>query len=235
LEQSILQNPDCEFLEFSFDEKQLYSQFVHCSPGQEEWLVCWHSTSRYIARFFVREEIDWIFFLDADEIVEGGRFCEWLQNWTAEERAVWFSAYTYGLQAHERRKEVQMTGLLIHKEALTPHRLLNPQERCGIFLDVLGRKRMQVVGLNGEPMIHHYSWVRSAEEQLCKARTWSKKEQQNWPQWLEEQKALVFDRVTPYFDPLSVSIPKGEVRGISLPNRSVVSRRQILQKELDVL
>lgn len=236
LEQSMKENRDCQFIRFEFDVKRLYSPFVHRVPSDEDWLCCWHSTSRYVARFFVNSDIDWIFFLDADEIVEGKRFSQWLQaQLNTEEKAVWFSSYMYGNSASRRKRERQLTGLLMQKTAVNPHQLLHPQERSGIFQDIVGKKRMHVLGLDGLPMIHHYSWVRSKKECIRKMKTWAKKNQRDWLRWLRQESDCLkdYEIVDAYFDPLAVCVPEGTASGGLFPNEQIATRKAILDKELD--
>ncbi len=229
LETSMKQHPSCTFIQYPFDVKQLYTPFVHADPFDQDWLCCWHSTSRYIGNFFVNQDIDWILFLDADEIVEGKRFKDWSQqNLTAD--AYWFYAYMYGAKASHQKVERQLTGLLLKKNILTPQQLLNPQERCAMFQAVTTKKKMEVVGTDGNPLIHHYSWVRSEAECLKKATTWAKKDQKNWMAWLKTTDGPS-SLVTPFFDPLEVSIPIGEPSFQKQPNEQLVTRRQIMELE----
>lgn len=229
LEKSMEENPSCDFIRFAYDEKLLYSPFLHRSPEDEDWLCCWHSTSRYVGSFFVRPDIEWLFFLDADEIVEGERFLEWLKKgFNPEEKAIWFYSYMYGLRATQQKEEWQLTGLLLNKNCVNSHQLLNPQERCGIFQDLTEKKRLGGLGLDGKPMIHHYSWVRSEEEQRKKAITWAKKNQKDWMAWLTDEP----ETIHPYFDPLSISIPTGIAQEKLFLNERFVTRRQILEIEL---
>lgn len=226
LEQSMRENPECTFVRFEFNVKQLYSPFIDRVPMDEDWLCCWHSTSRYVGRFFVRPEVEWILFIDADEIVEGARFAKWVETMDPELKAVWFGSYMYGQQAHQRKEEKQLTGLLLRKDCVTPHQILNPQERCGIFQDVVGRKKM---AMDDSPLFHHYSWVRSEAECRQKAMTWAKKDQRDWISWLNEVEPT--ESVTPYFDPLSVTVPRGEAQHCTQPNELLATRRQIMEME----
>ncbi len=228
IDRSLRENLGCTFVEFAYHVKQLYSPFIHSFPGDDDWINCWHSTSRYVGRFFVRPEIEWVLFLDADEILEGDRFAEWLeQELDPKVSGYWFSAYTYGLRAQDRKEELQQCALLIRKDALTPHQILNPNERYGMYQALEGKKRMQVVGLNGKPMMHHYSWVRSEEERAKKAATWGKRDQRDWLQWLDELNAAPFEPVEAYFDPLKVVVEK------NYPNLIRVDRKAIIAKELE--
>lgn len=231
LELSMKRHPHCTFIQYPFDVKRLYTPFTQAEPFEQDWLCYWHATSRYIGNFFVGKEIDWILFIDADEVVEGKRFKSWTeQSLTGDEKAFWFNAYMYGIQADQQKKDRQLTGLLLKKNALRPQEHLTDQERYGMFQSIVGAKIMGVDGLDGNPMIHHYSWVRSKQECLTKATTWAKKNQTNWIDWLK-QSHEPFDIVPAYFNPLTVDIPVGNALFQTQPNELLVTRRQIMELE----
>lgn len=205
LNQTYLQFPSIHFLEFRYTSDKLYTPYIQRLPTDEDWGCLWHSTARYLAFLYLSDEIDHLLFLDADEIVEGIKFKDWLARTNLKtSNAYWFSSYCYGFEASKRAPHLQQTALLVKREALSPLKILNSQERFGIFGSLPGPKKLDTTYLDGSPMIHHYSWVRPEEECLKKASTWGKKHHCNWPLWIENAKREMNDYqdVVPYFDPL---------------------------------
>jgi hypothetical protein len=240
LEQIYATWPECEFIEFAWDVKELYTPFLE--PLQEEERIClWHSTARYIACHFLKKEIEYLLFLDVDEIPEGKRFAEWLSQ--GEYRmydALWFWSYRYRFSASERLLEEQYAPLLVRRTALEPSLVLNTKERFGILETIVGTHWLK--GKEDRPFFHHYSWVRSKEECLQKVRTWGKRTQENWEEKLEEAwnkgdflEDVAFEKVDPYFDPLTVVIPKGALVAKKHSNVRLVNATMMFQRSVDEL
>lgn len=215
LERTYSEFPDCRFLEYSWDVKQLYTPFQRIPEDEEERICLWHSTSRYVAVHYLPPETEYILFLDADEITEGNRFSNWLR--TGEYRqydALWFYSYRYRFVASERREGLQYAPLMVRKNVLDSSFVLNTKERFGTLLRVPGIHWLK--GVVDRPFFHHYSWVRTRQECFRKVRTWAKRRQFNWEERLEtawrEGRFLEngsYEIVDHYFDPLSVDLPVG--------------------------
>ena len=238
LEATYAEHPDLLFLEFVYNVKQLYTPYIQRLPEDEDWGALWHSTARYLSFLYLTQAIEYVLFLDADEIIEGERFAQWLkeeayQKWDA----LWFFAYCYGFKASQRTEEVQQTALLVRRSALSPLKILSAQERFGLFAGLSGPKRLQIMGLDGRPMIHHYSWARPYPEALKKSATWGKRHQCNWKKWLEsgQEEKKQYQEVTPYFDPLTVSLPPLAPLGRSFPHVVSITPKIAFKRELDVL
>ena len=80
--------PDCQFIEFKYDPVKIYHPYQSATIDTQHWSRFWHSAARYIGALFVPPEIEYVLFLDADEIVDGKRFAAWLdlqtyRQWTA--------------------------------------------------------------------------------------------------------------------------------------------------------
>lgn len=238
LNQTYSEHPDCLFIEFAFDVKRLYTPYVQRLPEDEDWGALWHSTARYLSFLYLADEIEYILFVDADEIIEGNRFAEWLAKEDFQKLdALWFTAYRYGFQASRRAPDLQETALLAKRSALSPLKILSAQERFGVFAGLCGPKQLMICGLDGNPMIHHYSWVRPEGECLKKSSTWGKKHLCDWKAWLQtaENEMKDYATVAPYFDPLSVSIPSSFPQKTDFPNVIHVNPKIAFRKELDAL
>lgn len=236
LVRSYRENQQATFIEFAFDVKQLYTPYVKRDPADEDWVAFWHSTGRYLAFLYADSEIDHFLFLDSDEIVEGARFRQWLdrESWRKWD-AMWFNSYCYGLEATRRAPHLQMTALLAKRSALSPLKIFNSRERFGIIAAIAGPRSMQIMGCDGKPMLHHYSWVRPKNECLKKVRTWGKKHICDWEAWLEQahEEMKEYQSVPAFFDPLSFAPLQFEVGSFS--NVIYVNPKTAFLKELDAI
>ena len=53
LNQTYAQHPDCHFVEFSYDAKQIYSPFHRIAPDDDDWPIYWAATTRYAGFYFL--------------------------------------------------------------------------------------------------------------------------------------------------------------------------------------
>lgn len=247
LNRSYSEHPDVTFVEFAFDEERPYGLSPFVSKNHENWIHYWHSTSRYVGYFFLQEDVETVLFLDVDEICDGKRFREWLDLFPyMNYSALWLSEYFYFREPSNRAKIAFRSGLLVAKAAVTPELLLDEYERRGLFISVKGEKLDLVNGLDGKPLIHHYSWVRTKEE-LEKKVCWGHHLELDWKALIEDEFktpftgedkiwGLEYEMVAPFFDPLSISVPKlkkGEKA--HYPNVSSVNRDTITKLSIDLI
>lgn len=248
LEQIYKQFPDCTFIEFAFDPNELYGSCAY-SRENPDWVHHWHNSARLVAYHFVKEEIDSLFFVDSDEIVESQKFAAWLQKGCTF-NAVRFRTYYYFRETRFQATTWPDGLLFVKKSALDPDWLLDSDERMGLFFKMLGRKERFMLGLDGKPMIHHYSWVRTKEEMLKKVTCWGHHWERNWEERVEEEFSRPFNgtdfvrdysyrEVTPHFDlepltPQSKNISLEEhIKNIkSLSNVIRVTAKEIFRKDL---
>jgi hypothetical protein len=186
LQRIYAENSDVQFLEFPFDEKKsLYGS--HSS-------IYWHNLSRMIGRFFLNSEIEYVLFLDCDEIVDTDRFVQWVKTFPYHNySALNLSNYWYFRQCHLQAKKWESTPLLVKMQLLNGPLLMNEWERGGIYNLVLGGKINGALGLNGKPMIHHYSWVRTKEQLLRKVASWGHCRDRDWLKLVEEEFSRPFN------------------------------------------
>lgn len=209
LHRSYAQFPDCQFIEYAFDEKKLYGW----NPPPEECVIerlhYWHSTSRYIGMHYVPKSSQYVLHIDVDEVFEAARMQDWLNNYPYQNfECLHFFAYRYQNLPSLRSERYVNMPLLLKTEKITPGDLFNRYERPGIFRAFTGKKMSGVLGLDGYPMVHHYSWVRTKEEFLKKVQSWGHKFDHDWLQLSGEQ---IFGfkkniKTHPFCNPLEVDI-----------------------------
>ncbi|HSX03658.1 MAG TPA: hypothetical protein VLG76_02910 [Rhabdochlamydiaceae bacterium] len=244
--------PHVDFIEFAYDPEQLYGTFKHLLPESPEWGPQWHNSSRLVAFYFLKECIDSVLFCDVDEVVDQKKFTEWLKNFDLTSySALRFSTYWYFREASFQATTYPDGPLLVKKEALTSELILNEDERMGLFLRIQGKKERLFPGLDGRPMVHHYSWVRTREELLKKVTAWAHHWERDWKALIEEEysrefqgndfvRKYAYQKVDPFFDPLvdevphyaSISLEQHSENIKKFPHVRRVSAKEIFRKQL---
>lgn len=169
-----------QFIQFEFPkEKNLYGSHSACF---------WHNLGRLMGFYHVAPEIDYLLFLDVDEIMEAKKFQLWLKEFPVQEfAALRFACYWYFREEKYQAKYWEDTPLLAKKEALNHDILMNALERAGSYSQIYGKKERHIKGKDGLPMIHHYSWVRSKEQMLRKVVSWGHREERDWVSLVEKE------------------------------------------------
>lgn len=248
LDRTYAEHPDCRFIEFAYSTQKLYDPYLRITAEDEDWPRIWHSTARALALQAISPDIDWILFLDADEIVEGKRFATWLKNFDLSAwSALRLSCYYYVLKPDYRADQLQSLSLFIHRSAIHPQSHFHRDERYALYKYAAGNKKQEVRGSDGKPLIHHYSWVRPEAECLQKATTWGHRADEDWSQVIAQafssyqgQKLfgtqLCFERIKelPYFDPLQVPIPSDlAILSSSFAHVEKVTPEKVFRRQLE--
>ena len=149
----------------------------------------WHNFSRWLA---IQEATgEFCLFLDADEVVDGHRFKEWLENTSLENiDSVKFENYWYFRTASYQAKQTEQSCVMTRRNKCKSRYVFTPSERHALEV---GRSLQNMVDINGAPMIHHYSWVRTKEQMLAKVRSWGHKDDRNWEPLIENEFAEEFN------------------------------------------
>lgn len=180
--------PGCLFIEYPYHFKIPKRVWKTIDPAQ-----FWHSLSRLIGFSFLKEEIETVLFLDADEIADGARFNEWLDCSDYQcHTALKMANYWYFREPRYQALHWEDSIVLAQKRSLNPELILRKEERDAIYDLLPGPKRRHVIGVDGEPMFHHYSWVRTQEEMLKKVQTWSHRNDRNWTELVHKEFAGPF-------------------------------------------
>lgn len=176
--------PGCLFVEYPFEPEKISKKiFNKIDPAH-----FWHSLSRLIGTLFLRDGIESVLFLDADEVPDGARFGEWLDSSDYKAHtALKLSNYWYFREACNQAIEKEDSIVLAQKKALENEIILHADERDAIYNLVPGPKRRYVMSHDGKPMFHHYSWVRTQEEMLKKVSTWGHKGDRNWIELVKKE------------------------------------------------
>lgn len=238
------EHPDCQFIEFPYSHKHVYPTYFHYNPDELEWAHHWHSFARLMGFYYVDPRIEWILFLDCDEIPDGKRFSKSLDDKIFSDlQAVRLGCYYYVLKPNLRATKIQELSLFVRKDALEPRFFYHTDERYAVYQYVRGQKLRGVRGSDGFPLIHHYSWVRPKSECIQKSKTWGHRFDRNWNEIIQDtfrQKGspfgadLEFEEISSiYFDPLSVDIPSKEIASDCFSNVIKLTYRDYMRLELN--
>lgn len=134
----------------------------------------WCNLARWQGIQHLKDNVDWFLFLDADEIPEGPVLKEWFEEANLQEQYVYKLAnYWYFKTPYNQAETFEDSILLVNKKHLTETSVFHDDERDGI-ISVSGAPQIRMVmSKNHQPMIHHYSWVRTKEGMAKKLKTWA--------------------------------------------------------------
>lgn len=149
------------------------------SPKDEKHL--WASISRTIGFGFLPKNTTHAFFLDVDEIPDGERLREEIE----EKRLLSYDFAELGCYWYFRETKYQATTweatpLFAKKSHLAKKQILHKDERLGTFREGKGKKYSPFLGKDEKPLFHHYSWVRSKEEMEKKVVRWGHAQDRDW-------------------------------------------------------
>jgi len=185
------QFPNCKFL--------YYPYFLSDVPGRVlkrlgDNFFC--TFSRLLGWSYLSEDIEYVLFLDADEIVDSSKFLPFLDKFNYREySAIKLANYWYFREGKYRAKELEDSCVLAKKKALSRKALLQEGDRFAAFRNAKGKKISMVKGLNGDPFIHHYSWVRTKAEMLKKVTAWGHRNERDWTRLVEVEFSKEFSGV----------------------------------------
>ena len=158
----------------------------------------WVRYLRYAAVPFVPLEVDYIIWLDADEILDSDIFNEWWMSNQGlparQEGATKLANYFYFRDARFQKVELDDSVVISRRRGMSSDAFFeNPwQEREAFFYAYPGSKHLEL-GLGGRVMVHHMSWVRSKEGMLQKVSAWGHAGERDWEALVKEEWSREFN------------------------------------------
>jgi hypothetical protein len=139
---------------------------------------------RYTAFRAMPLKYKYIIFLDADEIIDGQAFKYWLDAGDFRSYlAMKFANYWFWRRPNIRAKDyledsvVMLDRDIIHGKGNPYGYIFDDMARTGYYDRApVGKKKRQILGVDGLPMISHYSWCRTEQGMLNKVRGWGHKD-----------------------------------------------------------
>ena len=124
------------------------------------------------------DEPQWVLFLDADEIPDGPRMRDWLEQTHLDFNCCYHLAnYWYFKSPNNQALTWEQTTILIHRNKFAEQHIFSDRERDSLGFVPGIKNAVNVTGLDSLPLIHHLSWVRSESVLLTKINTWSHRDQ----------------------------------------------------------
>lgn len=163
--------PHVDFVEYQVDLSRTGLTGVVKRPT-----AYWCNLARWqgIVRLKERKHVEYVLFIDADEVPEGDKVNAWLANTVLNPQTVYKLAnYWYFKSPENQATEHEDSILIAPIGLLTETKVFHDDERDSIFRFCGEFKQRMIKGLGGTPMFHHYSWVRGREGLLKKMQTWA--------------------------------------------------------------
>jgi len=165
----------------SYPNSQAYTfewQGFNPNPGY------YHNLSRLLGTQIAKNEV--LFFVDTDEIVDSKKFNKWIKTEYKKDTTYWITCYWYFREPIYQSKSYEGCGLLITKD------------KCNWNINIRDERQQLHTGkwihggynhilVDGEPIMHHFSWVRTKEEMLKKVQNWGHKNDTNWVDLVEKE------------------------------------------------
>lgn len=158
--------------------------FIHeLNPNQETKYH--HNHLRHLGLLETKE--DFVLFLDADEIPDGDKMKVYLQSDFSQRHFTSFDCYWYFREPIYVATKTERCGLLARKRVLTDDLALvySPLERWAYeSKGILSFERVKVAQ---EPIMHHFSWVRTKSQMIDKVKSWAHKTDKDWELLIEQE------------------------------------------------
>lgn len=153
----------------------------------------WHNVSRILGCDMLDDDIDWVLFLDSDEVLDSTLFNKFKEDPTFNS----YDSYKLACYWYFREEGYQATSwedspVLIRKDLVNidPNNLYIEREQLHEALNVIKRR---MVTQDGKPFIHHYSWVRTKEQMIQKVKAWGHTSDKDWVSLIEEEFSRPFN------------------------------------------
>jgi len=141
-------------------------------------------------------ETNFILFLDADEVLDGTRFEQWLAVYPLSKmNVIKLANYYYFREVFYQAETYEDSAVLARKNLLTEPMIMDFLDRDKSFRDIPEPKARMVLGTDNQPLVHHYSWVRNEEEMIKKVSTWGHSHERDWVQLVKDEFANGFTGV----------------------------------------
>lgn len=138
----------------------------------------WCNLARWNGYNELKDKVEWIIFIDADEIPDSVLFNEWLnENILHKNYNYKFANYWYFKNYKNQSIQFEDSILMVHKNNLNENIIFHDDERDGILKMTPHIKQFRMVkNKNSLPMWHHFSWVRDKQGIINKLKNFAHKD-----------------------------------------------------------
>jgi len=174
----------------AFKNNKLVNTYnLEWNEGYTPWY--WEGLGRYLGTQEVSENSEYILYIDIDEIIDVEKFKTWINtNEYKKYDALKLPAYWYWREPIYQAKQFENNVVML-KTSIAKQLPFSPGGREIYF----NSTNNNIAGINSDnPMIHHYSWVRTKEEMLNKVSNWGHAgDRVDWKSLVEEEYSRPFN------------------------------------------
>ena len=153
----------------------------------------WHNMSRIIGNHLLDNNIDWVLFIDSDEIIDVDLFTKFINtNSFNDNDSYKLGCYWYFREMNIRATTYEDSPVLVRKHLvhIDPNNLQIEREQLHEALNV---PKQRMILQDGKPLVHHYSWVRTKEQMFQKVKAWGHNTDKDWVSLIEEEFSRPFN------------------------------------------
>ena len=192
IRKTIKENPQAKFIPFAYNPQKtitiwrgwaLFLRFL--GLGQVFGPQYWICLARKIGFQHLNPKINYVLFLDADEIIDSARFIEWLN--TKKYQALKLANFWYWRKSKYQATTWEDSPLMARYSALKQANFMSHDERNAMFKSIPHPKASMVLGLDRKPMIHHYGWAKPKKNLIKKIQTWGHNKDRNWIKLINQE------------------------------------------------
>mgnify|MGYP004001952693 FL=1 len=195
ISKTIAKHPTVKFIPFQYDPnatKTLWRgwQFIlrRLTKTQVWGPQHWICHARLLGTTYLKKNIKYVLFLDADEVPDGKRFKGWLDTKNYQKyNAIKSANYWYFRSPKHQATTFEDSSLLVKRTSLTQAVFMDHDERNATYNSIPHPKKRMVLGLDSKPMIHHYGWAKPKANLLKKVKTWGHSKDRNWTKLIEKE------------------------------------------------
>ena len=190
-------NGELENQELLQKSKDIISKYDKCTLYMFEWHgehrnpFYYSNLSRKLGTDIAKNE--WILYVDTDELFTD-EFQDWFMDNKDTDNTYWLTCNWYYREPIYQATKREAAGLLIKKKYCNWD-IQNAVDRKSLFTrtNMINGDHVPVLSKTNEPMVDHFSWVRSKEELLSKVKNWGHKHDKDWVSLIEKEYSKEFD------------------------------------------
>lgn len=182
-----------ELLEKTYEICKHYSNvnvYMFEWQGISENTAYYHNVSRLLGTNVAKH--DWLLFVDADEIVSDN-FKLWFDEIKHTDYSFWLTCYWYFREPIYRSKTTEGAGLLIKKSKCNWNVHIRDERQQLFNTPNFINGNHIPIEYDNQPLVHHFSWVRSKDEMLKKVKNWGHKNDKNWTELIDIEFSRTFN------------------------------------------
>jgi hypothetical protein len=149
----------------------------------------WHCHGRWVAIKKLKNDIEYVLLLDADEIPEGANFFNWLDKGDYKKYdCMKLANYWYFREPTFRAINTIEDSIVFLKKWHVDniHLTMQTGERTATYNICTGNKIRNLMNFD-RPMFHHYSWVRTYKQMIRKIDSWGHKMERDYTSLINEE------------------------------------------------